>query len=116
MRNLRPTTIRQSGPSKSSCNFQGKVTRLAGHSIERKFISATKFVPQRLKPVLFCGVDRHDCKSCPSPVSLGIVCSKLSTGYLQLGTYFAALATFTPRELAAYRAMPLYSASAICSR
>ena len=30
--------------------------------------------------------------------------------------YFAALANFTPFEFAAYRAMPLYSASAICSR
>src|SRR5450631_2118564 len=30
--------------------------------------------------------------------------------------YLLALATLTPREVAAYRAMPLYSASAICSR
>jgi hypothetical protein len=35
-----------------------------------------------------------------------------------LGTrfYFPALAILTPRDAAAYRAMPLYSASAICSR
>ena len=30
--------------------------------------------------------------------------------------YPCALATLTPWELAAYRAMPLYSASATCSR
>lgn len=38
------------------------------------------------------------------------------TGRLWKNTHFAALAIFTPREAAAYRAMPLYSASAICSR
>jgi len=31
-------------------------------------------------------------------------------------SYFATLAIFTPRELAAYRAIPLYNASAICLR
>ena len=40
----------------------------------------------------------------------------LATSYSQPGAYFAALATFVPREFAAYRAMPLYSASAISSR
>ena len=42
--------------------------------------------------------------------------SKLETRNSQLETYFAALATFTPCEAAAYRAIPRYKASAICSR
>jgi hypothetical protein len=51
-------------------------------------------LPQRLKPDLFCSAGSARLEVVPFPVSL-------STRDSRLGTYLPALATFTPRELAA---------------